>query len=99
MGQTNESDKARTLVAKWPILYHSHQYKIEEELPVNDAEMVSAWLEADTAEWKSENDTKPKKAKAVAVTAEAGLAGQAIVSESTGEDLVGKVPKTKARKK
>lgn len=45
-------------------------------------------------------DENVSAVKAKAVTAEPGLSGQALVSESEdGDDLVGKVPKTAARKK
>lgn len=39
------------LTATYPILYLSHQYKIGDELPTNDPEMVKAWLTAKTAVW------------------------------------------------
>lgn len=88
------------LIAVYPILYHSHQYKVGEELPVNDPDMVSAWLEAGTASYiSSEEKDTDKAVKATPVTAEAGLSGNAVSSESDGEDLVGKIPKTAARTK
>ncbi len=90
-----------TLVALYPILYHSHQYKIGDELPANDPEMVAAWLEAGTAEWTDGEEGEPEEAaKAVPKTAEPGRTGQASSgSDTDGDDLVGKVPKTKQRKK
>lgn len=42
----------KKLIAIYPILYRAHQYKVGDELPTQDAEMVKAWLEAHTAEWK-----------------------------------------------
>lgn len=94
------SGEGSTLVALYPILYHSHQYKIGDELPTNDTEMVSAWLEAGTAEWMDGEKPEPTEpAKAVPKTAEPGRTGEAVSSESDGDDLVGKVPKTKQRKK
>lgn len=86
------------LTAVYPILYQSHQYKVGEELPTNNPDMVDAWLEAGTAAYISSEDTD-KAVKATPVTAEAGLPGEAAASESDGEDLVGKVPKTPARTK
>lgn len=80
------------LIAIYPILYRSHQYEIGEELPADDSEMVQAWLDAKTAIWQ--DDTSQVKAKPV--TAQAGLAGQSPNGE-TGENLVGRVPKTPAR--
>lgn len=98
----------RKLIAKYPILYLSKQYDIGEELIANNPEMVKAWLDAGTAEWvedeepasdgttdeKSEDELLP--ATAIPVVAEAGLAGDAVGSE-TDENLVGKIPKTPAR--
>nr|DAX49680.1 MAG TPA: hypothetical protein [Caudoviricetes sp.] len=44
----------RKLIAKYPILYLSKQYDIGEELVANNPEMVKAWLDAGTAEWKED---------------------------------------------
>lgn len=83
------------LIAKTYILFESRNYKPGEELPAHNPGMVEAWLEAGTAVWMEEV-TLPTRAKPV--TAEPGLAGKALVSESeNGEDLVGKVPKTAKR--
>lgn len=84
------------LIAIKPILYLSRQYKVGDELPVSDANMVQAWLDAKSAVYASGEAKKASTAKPV--TAEPGLPGKAAASE-TGEDLVGKVPKTNARKK
>lgn len=95
------SGEGSSLVALYPILYHSHQYKIGDVLPANDAEMVSAWLEAGTAKWTDKEDPEPTKAvKAVPKTADPGRSGQSSTgTETDGDDLVGKVPKTKQRSK
>lgn len=87
------------LIARAAILYNGKLYAIGEELPTNNPQMVDAWIAAGTAVWKNvEEVTTP--AKAVARTAEPGLPGKATLSESEdGDDLVGKVPKTTARKK
>lgn len=82
-----------TLIATYPILHHSHQYEVGDTLPVNDTDMVQAWIDAKTAAWQ-EDETPQTKAKPV--TAEAGLAGQSPNGE-TDENVVGKVPKTPAR--
>lgn len=100
MSNTN-SGEGGTLVALYPILHHSHLYKVGEALPVNDADMVAAWLEAGTAKWTDgeEGDTV-EASKAVPVTAEPGRTGRASDgNETDGDDLAGKVPKTKQRKK
>lgn len=98
----------RKLIAKYPILYLSKQYDIGEELVANNPEMVSAWIEAGTAEWVEDEESAPDgttdekseeelpPAKAIPVVAEAGLAGDAVGSE-TDENLVGKIPKTPVR--
>lgn len=87
------------LIARTAILYNGKMYAIGEELPTNNPQYVEAWLSAETAVWKdAEEVTAP--VKAVARTAEPGLPGKAVASESEdGNDLVGKVPKTAARKK
>ena len=86
------------LIAQMPILYHSRQFQAGDVLPVNDEVMVEAWLESGAAAYVEVPTEKPAKAKPM--TAEPGQFGQAVNSETeNGEDLIGKVPKTKARKK
>lgn len=87
------------LTAKASILFKSKIYKPGEELPAKNPDMVEAWLEAGTAVWIDDEQTKTP-AKARPRTAEPGLPGVAVHSESeNGENLVGKVPKTNSRKK
>jgi len=83
------------LIATYPILYQSRQYRVGEEIPANNEEMVSAWTEAGTAEWQEE---KEKSITAKPVTAQAGLAGLAVGSELE-DNLAGVVPKTPGRRK
>lgn len=52
----------KKLIAIYPILYRAHQYKVGDELPTQDAEMVKAWIEAQTAEW--EGGKAPKETAA-----------------------------------
>lgn len=88
------------LMAVTAILYQSKMYMPGEELPVNNETMVNAWLEAGTAVYKDTEDTETISAKARPVTAVPGLPGLAVNSESEdGVDLVGRVPRTAARKK
>lgn len=91
----------KRLIAVTHILYLCHTYAPGEELPQNNPEMVDAWLEAGTAKWDDGSEPpKTETPKAKPATAEAGLPGAAVGSDSdNGEDLVGKVPETKARKK
>lgn len=98
MAEILNSGEGSTLVACYPILYHSHQYAVDEVLPTNDPGMVAAWLEAGTAKW-TDGEPKEEAPKAVPKTAEPGRTGEAVSTESDGDDLVGKVPKTKQRKK
>lgn len=93
-------DGNKKLIAVTSILYLCRMYKPGEKLPVNDPEMVEAWLEAGTAKWDDGSGSKPEASKAKPVTAEPGRTGSAVSSDAEdGEDLVGKVPETKARKK
>ena len=86
------------LIAKTPILFESKIYEVGEELPTKNPQLVEAWLNAGTAVWIENNVSEEKPVKVRRATAEPGLTGQALISESeTGEDLVGKVPKTTAR--
>lgn len=94
--EETEEDGSKVLVAVYPILFLSHQYKVGELLPTNYPDMVEAWLAAGTAVWA--DSEAPKAVKASPKTAEPGLPGVAVASESE-DNLVGKVPKTAARKK
>lgn len=90
-----EDSGSKELVAVYPILFLSHQYNVGDALPANYPDMVDAWLKAGTAVWKTE---QASAAKAKPATAEPGLAGEAVSSESA-ENLAGKVPATQKRKK
>ena len=95
-GATGET--VASLIAVYPILYLAHQYKVGDELPTGDTAMVESWISAGTAAWQGAKPVSKPKAKPV--TAEPGLPGKSVSSEAeNGEDLVGKVPKTAARKK
>lgn len=87
------------LIAKVPVLYLSHQYKIGEELPANDRGMVDAWIEAESAFWMEDsgNNIEDVKVKGIPVTAEPGQEGAA--TPSSAENLAGKIPKIVGRKK
>lgn len=88
------------LIAQALILFESKLYEVGSELPTKNPQIVEAWVDAGTAVWIDNDVPVEKPAKARPATAEPGLAGQALVSESeAGEDLVGKVPKTTARAK
>ena len=87
------------LTAQQSILFESKLYAPGDELPAHNASMVEAWLAARTAAW-IDDETAGSAVKARPRTAEPGLPGAAVASESEdGENLVGKVPKTIGRKK
>lgn len=104
------------VIAKIPILYRGKQYKVGEELPTDDTEMLKLWEEARSTQivpeeqettksskvapvqLENESEVIVSESKATPETAEAGLEGVAVNGE-TEENLIGKVPKTAARKK
>lgn len=89
----------QVLTAQKSILFESKLYAPGDELPAHNAAMVEAWIAAKTAVWIDDED-KSIKVKARPRTAEPGLAGEAVASESEDvENLVGKVPKTTGRKR
>lgn len=51
------------LVAKRPVLWLSRQYAAGDVLPTNRLDMISAWIEAGSAEWQTEAEKKPKAEK------------------------------------
>ena len=86
------------LKALRPVLYLAHQYDRGDELPVNNPDMVEAWLEAGSAEWRTEEiPTGPSAPKAVPAAALAGQPG--ISDRGTEGDLTGRIPETPERKK
>ena len=46
------SEEPKMLIATRPILYLAKQYKAGERLPLNNQEMVEAWIEAGSAAWQ-----------------------------------------------
>ncbi|WP_167955119.1 hypothetical protein [Anaerosporobacter faecicola] len=50
--QEEEKEKIKKLYATYPILFESHQYKVGDQLPTTNMEMVNAWIEAEAAVWK-----------------------------------------------
>lgn len=89
----------KALTAQKSILFESKMYNPGDKLPTHNASMVEAWLAAGTAVWIND-EAKRTTTKARPRTAEPGLPGVTVVSESEdGDDLVGKVPKTTRRKK
>jgi len=46
------SEEPKMLIATRPILYLAKQYKAGDKLPVNNQEMVDAWIDAGSAAWQ-----------------------------------------------
>ena len=89
----------QVLTAQKSILFESKMYAPGDKLPTHNAGMVEAWITAGTAVWIDDEATSTK-VKARPRTAEPGLPGAVVVSESEdGDNLAGKVPKTTRRKK
>lgn len=84
------------LVAVSPILYQSRQYLPGDKLPEN-SDMTDAWIRAGSAVLKEEG-SRPALVKAKPAAALAGLAGDAVNSDSH-ENLVGRVPITEKRRR
>ena len=84
------------LIAVFPILFESRNYKPGDELPTHNSRLVEAWLSNGAAVWK-EDGGQGKPAKAKAATAPGGLPGDAYPSAGLGQDLVGKPPSNKTR--
>lgn len=75
------------------------QYKPGDFLPADCPEDTAAWIQAGTAMWVPEDYHPPSGVAARPVTAEPGLPGIAVGGELTGDDLVGKIPKTVERRR
>ena len=76
----------------------SREYFPGDALP-SDHPDAGAWVEAGTAVWVDADKKPPTHTKARMAAAPAGLPGKAVGGEATGDDLVGKVPATPARRR
>nr|DAJ08310.1 MAG TPA: hypothetical protein [Caudoviricetes sp.] len=85
------------LIAENPILYQNKQYRKGDVLPA-DTDMQEVWIACGSAAFKEENETKKIPVKGRRVTAQSGLAGTAVNSESE-INLVGRVPDTERRRR
>lgn len=85
------------LVAANNILYKNKQYRPGDVLP-GDAEIKEIWLDCGSAILTDGTTETEKPAKARRVTAQSGLVGTAVNSESA-ENLVGRVPDTERRRR
>lgn len=84
------------LVAKRTILYGQKEYRAGETLP-SDAPLAETWVECGSAIWREEPPADQLTAAPASATP--GLPGLAVGGEQTGDDLVGKVPPTRKRRK
>lgn len=73
------------------------RFRPGDTLPSEDQELAAAWVESGSAVWRADDYTPPTWAKARQATAPSGLPGLAVGGEQTGDDLVGRVPKTHER--
>lgn len=83
------------LIAIIPILFGSKQYMPGDELPTSG--YADDWIGNGAAKWEDDTEVKLVPPKAKAVTAPAGLTGDAYPATGAEPDLVGKVPSIKAR--
>ena len=83
------------LQACTPILFRSTLYGVGDSLPVDDQSMVAAWIEAGSAKWSDDEETKIAPAIAKSVTAQPGMPG--LSSDGDPEALIGRVPERPKR--
>lgn len=86
---SQQNEVPKNLIAVYPILFRSKQYKPGDILPADDSKMVQAWIGANTAEWQEIEKISLPKARMV--TAPSGLVGDII--PPNGRELVGRVSK------
>ena len=77
------------LIAKRPILYRGRMYKAGENLPGDDAKMVAAWLENDSAELCGEAKSADRGGQEAREQAGEGETGGMIAGHLDPKDLEG----------
>ena len=84
----------KVLTALRSILYLARQYKAGDSLPVNNTEMVEAWIAAGSAEWREKKVGRffPKAYPIAALPGQPGMSG------SGTDDLAGRLPDTLERR-
>lgn len=85
------------LIALNPILLDNTQYEPGETLPANNPDLVAAWIECGSAEYREEAEPEELKPKAKRRSAKAGRTGSAQPSSGPESDLVGQVPDPETR--
>ena len=87
-----------TLTALRPILLDNTQYERGDALPANNPDLVEAWIECGSAEYREDGEPAgPEKPKAKRRSAKAGRTGIAQPSSGPENDLVGQVPDPETR--
>lgn len=78
------------------ILYKSRMYRPGDQLPAEDKDLVERWIRYGSAVWTEGASSDPPP-RAELVTKEPGELGKA--QPSSGEDLAGKIPAGRSRKR
>lgn len=84
----------KTLIVRKPFFYKGHAYIPGETLQCDDQEMIEAWERAGSVKTQNEQP-QHQKLKARKAAAEAGIP---VKGDAEG-NIVGKVPRTGARKR
>lgn len=87
------------LTAKRPILYRSKMYKIGDQLPADNKEMVKAWLEAESAEWKDETTDASETAEPEADAPDGENPEEEETEEESAEESSGENPEEEPKAK
>lgn len=85
------------LIALIPILQDNTQYEPGDALPATNPEIVAAWIECGSAEYREDEEPEEPKPKARQKSAKAGRTGIAQPSTGPENDLVGQVPDPETR--
>lgn len=70
------------------------RYRPGDTLPIDSPDALT-WVECGSAMWREEQP--PKRTIAKPAAAPAGMPGIAVGGETTGDDLVGRIPMTERR--
>ncbi|MFG6383458.1 MAG: hypothetical protein K1V96_04280 [Lachnospiraceae bacterium] len=85
------------LIAVFPILFESQNYKPGDKLPTHNTGFVEAWIKNGAAVWREDEERKKQVVKAKSITAPVGLLGDAYPSAGLEQDLIGKPSSRKIR--
>ena len=85
------------LIALNPVLLDNTQYNPGDTLPANNPDLVAAWIECGSAEYREDEEPENPKPKAKRKSAKAGRTGIAQPSSGPENDLVGQIPDPEMR--